>query len=177
MILVLNGPLGVGKTATAWQLLALLHEAALVDIDHVVAVRPFDWRLAAHRSYAYSSAALLAGHHIRHGYQHVVVTWVFETPAELMALRKQFVGLGEVFVCRLTCSPDTLAGRVRARANGNVESEVTRALELQALLEAAAATGDLGVPVSAEEGTAYQVAQGVLAHVPGYLPERAERPV
>lgn len=58
MVIVLNGPLGVGKTETAWRLIQLLSRAAMIDIDYVAAIQPFDHRIARDLNYAYESAAV-----------------------------------------------------------------------------------------------------------------------
>jgi hypothetical protein len=41
MIVIINGPLGIGKTETAWALLDLFDRAVMLDGDYVGAVRPF----------------------------------------------------------------------------------------------------------------------------------------
>ena len=72
MIIVLNGPLGVGKTETAWHIVHRLSPAALVDIDYVAAVEPFDHQKEPDQEYAYETAAMLVRHHLRNGYN----TWL-----------------------------------------------------------------------------------------------------
>src|SRR5205085_12328205 len=46
MIILLNGPLGIGKSETAWALMYRLAPAAMIDVDHVA---------AAHRSEEHTS--------------------------------------------------------------------------------------------------------------------------
>lgn len=162
MVIVLNGPLGVGKTETAWRLIQLLSHAAMVDIDYVAALHPFDYRLARDLNYAYESAAVLADHHVRNGYEDVVVNWVFETQAQLDALRRLFSRFGTVRAYVLTCSIEELERRIHRRGGANIERDLARGRELHAILEKASKAGDIGTPIDTESRTAQQMATAIL---------------
>ncbi len=161
-LIVLNGPLGVGKSETGWRLMELLAPAAMVDIDHTIAVRPFDWRRAPDQSYAFASAALLARHHHEAGYRKIVVSWVFETFEQLERLRSDFDGIGPMRVFRLTCSEEELQERIRRRGHPEFEREIMRGTELHALLESTAAREDLGIAVETTGRSVEQVAHLIL---------------
>jgi len=165
VIIVINGPLGVGKTQTGWRIVESLPRAAFVDIDYIAAVTPFDHNSAKDREYAYESAAVVAAHHVRHGYVPVVVSWVFETPEQLVLLRERFVGLGELHPFRLSCSPALLEDRIRQRGNENIEREVARGRELHAVLERESSRADLGYHIDASARTIDDVASTILRHV------------
>ena len=42
MIIIINGPLGIGKSETSWELLYLFDKAAMLDGDYLGAVQPFE---------------------------------------------------------------------------------------------------------------------------------------
>lgn len=73
MILVLNGPLGVGKTETSWALVHALGRAALVDGDYAASERPFDFYNPAHLERARAAVLALVRHHHEAGVPHLVV--------------------------------------------------------------------------------------------------------
>ncbi len=169
MVIVLNGPLGVGKTQTAWRVIESMGRAALVDLDYVAAVTPFDPRLDRDREYAFDSAAVLARHHFRNAYTHMVITWVFENAEQLASLQRRFSEFGEFHAFRLTCSLVELEARVRRRGNDGVERELARARELHQVLEHASTLGDLGTPVSTDGLSVDQVATAIVRPILTHL--------
>lgn len=84
MIIVLNGPLGIGKSTLAETLLESLDGCVMLDGDHVVAVNPAP---ADELEYLHATLALLIGHHRRAGYEHFVINHLWRSSAELASLR------------------------------------------------------------------------------------------
>jgi broad-specificity NMP kinase len=165
VFIVINGALGVGKTQTGWRIVESLNRAALVDIDYIAAVAPFDHQIDRDRQYAYESAAAVAAHHVQNGYEPVVVTWVFETQEQLTSLRERFSDFGELHAFRLTCSLARLEERIRHRGHEDVQRELVRARELHAILERAGKFGELGIPIETDDRAIDEVASTVIRHL------------
>jgi thymidylate kinase len=148
MIIVLNGPLGIGKSTTAWALNERLDRSVMLDMDYIVAIHPFDYYHQPDLEYAYATAALLIRHHQAHGYRHFVVNWVFESAEQLQRFASHLEPTGlPLHSFYLTCDPDMLEQRIRRRNLSDVEWEVQRGRELVKILERAAEAGNIGVPI------------------------------
>ena len=68
MIIVLNGPLGIGKSTLAEALAESIDQCVMLDGDHLVAVNPPPSDAIEH---LHSTIALLIAHHRRFGYRHL----------------------------------------------------------------------------------------------------------
>lgn len=104
MIVLINGPLGVGKTDTAWALLELYDRAVMLDGDFIGAVHPFEIYDSQRLIDLFDTLHLLVEHYQKKGYPHAVINYVFETPDQMAALRKRMAEI-EPRICayRLTC--------------------------------------------------------------------------
>lgn len=85
MFIVLNGPLGIGKSRLAEALCESIDQCVMLDGDHVVATNPVHPDSLTH---LHSTLALLVQHHRRFGYRHFVIDHFWQTPAELADLRR-----------------------------------------------------------------------------------------
>jgi hypothetical protein len=169
VILVVNGPLGVGKTETSWALLHALGRSALVDGDYAASERPFDFSDPAHLERARAALLALARHHHEAGVPHLVVNWVFETPEQLAALVAELEPLQRPVHCyRLTCDPEEHEARIRARGLGRsaaeVRAELERGRELAGILDGVAGRAALGHPVDTTRKWVAAVAEEILRH-------------
>lgn len=145
MMIVLNGPLGIGKSTTAWALHERFDRSVMLDMDYIAAIRPFNFYHPSDLTYSIETLAVLLRHHHAHGYRNFIVNWVFESEALLEQLYSYTVPLGlPVKVFRLTCTPDELEQRIRRRNLPNVEWEVERGKTLLEILERAAVDENLG---------------------------------
>ena len=86
MIVVLNGPLGVGKSTLAEALTEHIDRCVMLDGDHLVAANPPP---ADEIGYLHSTIALLVAHHRRADYRHFVIDHLWRTPEELDDLRRR----------------------------------------------------------------------------------------
>ena len=86
MIIVLNGPLGIGKSTLAEALAESIDRCVMLDGDHLVAANPPP---TDEIEYLHSTIALLVSHHRRYGYRHFVIDHVWRRPAELADLRRR----------------------------------------------------------------------------------------
>ena len=98
MIIVLNGPLGIGKSTLGEMLTESIKDCALLDGDRLVAVNP------THRDeleHLHSTIALLVAHHYRFGYRHFVIDHFWRSETELGDLRQR---LAHLIACSFCCN-------------------------------------------------------------------------
>jgi GrpB-like predicted nucleotidyltransferase (UPF0157 family)/predicted kinase len=147
MIVIITGPLGVGKTEVAWKLIEKFDRAAMLDGDYLGAVHPFDLHDPQRVAYLYDTICRVARFHAEHGYRNLVVNYVFEKPESLAQLRCALNEIDDVtYAFRLTCRPEEIDRRIRTRSSDpdRLAWELKRFRELQAIQDANARRGDLG---------------------------------
>lgn len=86
MIIVLNGPLGIGKSTLAEALTESIDSCAMLSGDHLVAVNPRSKHEVEH---LHSAIELLLAHHRRFGYRNFVIEHVWRTESELADLKRR----------------------------------------------------------------------------------------
>src|SRR5512139_2983607 len=135
MIILLNGPLGVGKTEVAWKLIERFERAVMLDGDYLGAVHPFEIYDEQRVAYLYETICHVARFHVEHGWPNLVVAYVFETPESLAQLRRALNEIDDVtYAYRLTCSAEEIDRRIRVRGNSDpafLAWELKRFRELQ----------------------------------------------
>jgi hypothetical protein len=149
VIIVLNGPLGIGKSTLAEALAESIDRCVMLDGDHLVAANPPSPNETDH---LHSTIALLVAHHRRFGYRHFVIDHLWRTPAELADLRRRLRDVepdADTRCFLLTLPLDENLRRIerRQRARALDEHDFERrtvAEEREALF--GNATGDLGEP-------------------------------
>ncbi len=138
-VLIITGPVGVGKTTVASMVSELLEQAELahacIDIDALrwhyprLPGDPFSSQLAM------KNLAAIWINFQEYGATHLVVADVIETRDELDRYRAAIPG-AEIFVVRLRASLEMLAQRVRRREIGSgLEWHLARAPVLAAIME------------------------------------------
>jgi deoxyadenosine/deoxycytidine kinase len=166
MIVIINGPLGIGKSEASWQLLYRLPRAVMLDMDHIAAFHPFDYYCQEHLDYAYSTAGILVEHHVRHGFSDFVINWVFESADQLKRLEKEIAPFGlPIYAFRLWCDTDEIARRIRTRNRNDIDREIARSRELVAILDAAAKTGDIGTVLDTTSLTLEETVDKIWDHI------------
>jgi hypothetical protein len=83
MIIVLNGPLGIGKSTLAEALTESIDSCAMISGDSLLAVNPPP---ANELEYLHATIEVLVNHHRRSGYRHFVIEHVWRSPRELADL-------------------------------------------------------------------------------------------
>jgi GrpB-like predicted nucleotidyltransferase (UPF0157 family) len=162
MIVIINGPLGVGKTEASWKLLSMFGRAVMLDGDYVGAVHPFEIYDDERVAYLYRTFHHLVAFHVANGYRDFVVNHVFETPESLAQLRHLLSELDDVtYAYRLTCPDDEMERRFQARGDEELAWELERFRELTAIMEAGADRGDLGYEIDTGGLTAEGVARAI----------------
>ncbi len=163
MIVIINGPCGIGKTSVAWELTGRFERAVMLDGDYIGAVHPFEIYDDARVAYLYQTIRHLVAYHIeRGGYTDFIVNYVFETPESLADLRHLLAELdAEIYAFRLVASDEAIEARIRARepeSGDDLRWHLKRYKELVTIQEQAAKQGDMGFVVDTTDLTAAQVA-------------------
>lgn len=169
MIILINGPLGVGKTETSWKLIEYFDRAIMLDGDYIVAAHPFEIHDEARITYLYETIAHNVAWHVAHGYHNFVVNYVFEKPESLAKLRQLLSAYDDVtYAFRLTCAPDEFERRIRARSDAprstdpnRLAWESNRFRELTAIQNENAKRGDLGFVIDTMGLSVTQVAEAI----------------
>lgn len=145
MIILLNGPLGIGKSTLAEALMEELDGCVMLDGDHLIALNPPP---QDELDYLHSALALLVRHHRAHGYRHFVINHLWRTADELQDLYRK---LGDVdpdleirsFLLHLPLEENLRRIQVRqqARALDEAEYEQRTVAEERAILFESANAG------------------------------------
>jgi shikimate kinase len=133
MFIVLNGPLGVGKSTLAELLAESIQQCVMLDGDHLIAANPPP---ADAVDYLHSTIALLVAHHQRFGYRHFVIDHLWRTAAELDDLHRRLLDAdpdADVRCFLLTLPLDENLRRIRLRRGARAVDE--HAFELQTVAE------------------------------------------
>jgi len=165
MIVIINGPLGIGKTQTSWELLGLFEKAVMLDGDYLGAVQPFTIADPERVDYLYQTLRQTIAWHRQHGYPHFVINYVFEEAASAASLRGMLAELdSEIYTFRLVCAQPEIERRILGRGNGDAQNlawEVARSRELVGIQNANAIYGDLGYVIDTTHLTTRQAAQQI----------------
>lgn len=90
-IIVLNGPLGIGKSTLSETLAESIDHCVMLDGDHLVAANPPP---VDERDFLHSTITLLVAHGRRFGYRHFVINHLWRTAADLADLRSRLLAAG-----------------------------------------------------------------------------------
>jgi len=166
MIVIINGPCGIGKTSVAWELIGHFDRAMMLDGDYVQAIHPFEIYDEARITYLYQTLAHLVGYHMEQGsYTNFVINYVFETPESLAKLRHMIAELdAEVYAYRLVASDEAIAARIRQReqaSDASMRWHLKRFKELIAIQDEASARGDMGLVIDTSNRSAVEVADAI----------------
>ena len=113
MIIVLNGPLGIGKSTLAEALTESIESCVMLEGDRLVAANPPS---ADELEHLHSTLAVLVSHHRRFGYRHFVIDHIWRSPAELADLQRRLRAVdpdAEIRCFLLTLAADETCARDR----------------------------------------------------------------
>lgn len=144
VIVVLNGPLGIGKSTLAETIAERVDACVMLDGDALVAVNPAS---ADPLEHLHSVMALLVGHHLQFGYRHFIINHIWRSPEELADLRRRLSVETEFHAFLLTLSVEENLQRIARRASTRAIDELD--FELRTVAEertalAAWTDGELG---------------------------------
>jgi hypothetical protein len=149
MFIILNGPLGIGKSTLAEALCESIDQCVMLNGDHLIAANPPPVDQFQH---LHSTIALLVAHHRRFGYRHFVIDHVWYTPVELDDLRHSLLGVdggADVHCFLLTLPLEENLRRIKRRQSARAFDE--QEFERRTVMEEREALfknrdGDLGEP-------------------------------
>jgi thymidylate kinase len=122
MIIVLNGPLGIGKSTLGEMLTESIDACALLDGDRLVAVNP---PYRDELEHLHSTIALLVTHHYRFGYRHFVIDYFWRAETELADLRQRLAHIDrDVWPFLLTLPAEENLRRIELRASARAIDEL-----------------------------------------------------
>jgi shikimate kinase len=161
VIILLNGPLGVGKSTLAEALAESIEGCVMLDGDSLVVANPSPPDGIEH---LHSTIGLLVAHHRRFGYRHFVIDHLWRTPKELADLRQRLLAVdadADIRCFLLTLPYDENLRRIERRQSARAIAErsfeqQTVAEEREALYERPA--GHLGEPIDVSAPPAELVA-------------------
>src|SRR5687768_1120337 len=90
LVVLLNGPLGVGKSTLGEVLGEAIERSVTFDGDWLVACNPPP---ADETSYLHETLALLVGRHLAHGYSRFVINHFWSAPAQIADLRDRLAAV------------------------------------------------------------------------------------
>jgi len=147
--ILINGPLGIGKSTLAEALAESIDQCVMLDGDYLAAANPPPDDPLDH---LHSTIALVVAHHRRFGYHHFVINHLWRTPEELDDLRRRLLAAdaGASIHCFLLTLPldenlRRIARRQGARALDEQEFEQRTVAEERDVLFTSA-TGSVGEP-------------------------------
>ena len=154
LVIVLNGPLGVGKSTLGEVLGESIEQSVTLDGDRLLALNPPP---ADEVSSLHATIALLVGHHLTKGYRRFIINHSWSSAEEITDLQRCLDGVAEkvrVHCFRLTVSKEEnvrrIALRRRARAIDESEFEHRHFAEEYAHLSSADGN-ELGIPFDASD--------------------------
>lgn len=166
MIIIINGPCGIGKSATSWALNALFERSVMLDGDYIGAVHPFEIYDSQRVAYLYKTLShLIRFHKEEGGYPNFVINYVFESPNSLAKLKAELASVeADIYAFRLVADDEAIEARIRGRETDPDELAwyLNRYKELVAIQSEAAKLGDLGTVIDTNGITAEEVAQRIM---------------
>jgi hypothetical protein len=163
-VLLITGPVGVGKTSVGAEVSALLEQAAVphafVDMDHLRWCPPAPPGDRFNVALGLRNLAAVAANYRAAGAERLVLADVLEARADLARYEAAIPGAA-LQVVRLRASVETLTGRVRQRETGDgLAWHLHRTAELAAQMERGKVED---VVVETDGRSVAEVAQAVLA--------------
>jgi shikimate kinase len=133
VIIVLNGPLGIGKSTLAEALTESIDYCVMLDGDRLVAANPPPADALEH---LHSTIAVLLTHHRQFGYRHFVIDHMWRSAAELADLRQRLLAIdpaADIHCFLLTLPADENLRRIERRQQARAIDE--REFELRTVAE------------------------------------------
>jgi len=154
MIVIINGSLGVGKTATSWALAERFEKSVMLDGDYIGAIFPRDYSNSVWTNYLYETIHNLISFHYKNKIENFVINYVFETPKSLKLLLDKLAAVDkDIKVFHLFCKPKEQRQRIIKRNNSNLAWELERYIELNKILKSNSKIGELGFKIDSSNKT------------------------
>ncbi|HRX17217.1 MAG TPA: hypothetical protein P5123_12950 [Spirochaetota bacterium] len=166
MIVIINGSVGSGKSTAAYSLQQQFTRSVMLDGDCIGAVHPFQIYDDSRIEYLYDTLLYLIKFHKSNGYQDFVINYVFETSQSLQSLVNRLETVDPKVCCyRITCSAEEQKKRIINRNSDQVDWELQRFIELNAIQEKAAKTGFIGKKFVTDGLSPSQIAERIIMDI------------
>ncbi len=162
MIILVNGPAGVGKTTVARKLMTYFDRAVAIDGENACTVHPAGRHGDGSADYRSRTIQHLVAFHVENGWDDFVITGHWRAPAELRQLRALLNQVDEeIHSYRLTCAEPAMRRRLNAQRAEDVEHALRHFREEDAALDEASRGADMGFPVDGSALAPVQVAEAI----------------
>ncbi len=148
MIVIINGPPGIGKTEVSQALLERFGNAALIDGDSLASMKPFKVDDKEKLLRFFEAIHGLAETFKREGYQNLVVAGTFEKPDHLSQLKLKLLSLDIViYSFRLIAESEEIERRIIHRGDSDYQCRLKRLRRILKIQQLNENLGDLGYPI------------------------------
>jgi broad-specificity NMP kinase len=120
-ILLISGQVGSGKTTVAKRLLTTLDNAALIELDSLVAVNPFEFNDSLH-NLGIENAVSLIRNFSKNGYEHIIVSGLIKNQKSLDSFFDSLLG-AQFFLVWLRADQAMRKQRKQSRARDDADKE------------------------------------------------------
>nr|AMP54118.1 AAA domain protein [uncultured bacterium] len=121
MVILLNGPLGLGKSTLSEAFMEKIDQCVMLDGDHLVSMNPPP---PNELEYLHATLALLIQHHKNRGYRTFVVNHIWRTAEDLDDLRRTLSKIDSDIRCfLLVLSLDENLRRIQIRQGARALDE------------------------------------------------------
>lgn len=165
-LLIISGPVGVGKSSVAGELSALLERKSiphtLIDLDGLSYTypRPENDRFASRL--ACDNLAAIWPNCVAAGAKNIIIARTVEAAGDVEMIAKAVPGTQQV-VCQLYASDNTLTARVKNREKGSgLDWHIARAKELSASL---AQTGPADIRIDTDARPLDEIAKDIFDQI------------
>lgn len=166
MIILLNGPVGIGKTVAARRLLAYFDRGVLLDGEDLCRVHPRDATPDGAPDYRARTMRHLIAFHVENGFPNFVVADLFANAARLRELRRLVAEIDdEIHTFRLTCNETAMRRRLQTARVEDVEAALRQFRVETEALDGAARGADMGYRVDTSAIAPPQVAEAIWQNV------------
>ena len=127
-VIGITGPSGVGKTDTGWDILEKLNgnniSSALLDVDWLANIRPFDWSKTNDVLFVLDELQLITLQHVKRKTQVLILPYCYEVADNIEIYEKFCIQNGIVFnkFC-LICDLDTIKARILNRYRNETQKQ------------------------------------------------------
>ena len=162
MIIIINGSLGVGKSASSWALAEKFEKSVMLDADYIGAIFPRDYKNSDWTEYLYETIANLVEFHKKNNIENFVINYVFENSDTLKSLIEKLAIFDDnIKVFYLFCNQAEQEQRIIKRNNSQLAWELKRSIELNEILKRNSKQGDIGLKLDTSHKTVEELTQEI----------------
>lgn len=148
MIVIINGPPGIGKTSISQALLKRIEGSALIDGDSLAAMKSFNRSDREKLLLFFEAIRGMAEAFKKGGAQNLLIAFTFETPESLSLLKQKLGDLDNIiYSYLLTAECGEIERRIVYRGRSDYAKTLSRFRRITRKYGKKALTGDQGYPI------------------------------